>query len=84
MLIYIVIIPFAFLINIYQNRKNIQDFKTIEDFQKAQQYKIETYIEQYGFLSCGLKEDFWFWDIVIMYRKIAIIFAVEFLRKISP
>lgn len=40
-------------------------------------------VERYGFLTSGLKENFWFWDIVIMYKKFIVIFSVEYLRIVS-
>jgi hypothetical protein len=40
-------------------------------------------MERYGFFLTGLKEKFWWWDILTMYKKFGVIFAVEYLRIIS-
>ena len=36
--------------------------------------------EQYGFLFRGYKNKFFFWEVVIMYRKIIIIFIAVFVN----
>ena len=47
---------------------------------KASLHKLETR-QKFGFLFNGYKLDFFYWEIVIMYRKIAIIFISIFLRR---
>ena len=37
--------------------------------------------EKFGFLYNGYKKDFYYWEIVIMYRKIAIIFIAVFISS---
>ncbi|CDW87963.1 UNKNOWN [Stylonychia lemnae] len=39
--------------------------------------------EKYGFLYRGYKQEFYFWEIVIMYRKIAIIFVSVFIGSVG-
>jgi len=82
-IIYIIVIPLFFLWITYKNRQNFKDFKRIEDFGKAQQFRLEVVVERYGFFQSGLKENFWYWDIVVIFKKFGFIFSVEYLRTVS-
>lgn len=39
--------------------------------------------EKYGFLYRGYRKDFYYWEIVIMYRKITLIFISVFISSIG-
>ena len=39
--------------------------------------------EKYGFLYNGYKKDFFYWEVVIMYRKIMVVFIAVFLINLG-
>lgn len=45
--------------------------------------KIEKYAKKYGFLFMGFKEEVFYWELVVMIRKLIVIFAVQFLSSVS-
>lgn len=59
-------IPFFAFVLMFRERKRLEEIKVREKF---------------GFLFRGYKKRFYFWEIVIMYRKIALIFIQVFLTK---
>lgn len=46
--------------------------------------KIDKYTKKYGFLFLGFKEEVYYWELVVITRKLIIIFAVQFLSSVSP
>ena len=50
-------------------------------FRKRKQLDEEAQREQLGFLYRGYRNDFYFWEIVIMYRKNALIFIAVFIKS---
>ena len=57
-------IPFFALMLLTKVRKNLDSLETREKF---------------GFLYRGYRNEFYYWEIIIMYRKIALIFISVFL-----
>lgn len=57
-------IPFFALVLLTRLRKNLDVLETRE---------------KYGFLYRGYRKEFYFWEIIIMYRKIALIFIAVFI-----
>jgi hypothetical protein len=57
-------IPFFALVLLTKLRKNLDVLETRE---------------KYGFLYRGYRKEFFFWEIIIMYRKIALIFIAVFI-----
>ena len=58
-------IPFFAFILMYKERRSLNSLETKEKF---------------GFLYNGYQTDMFFWEIVIMYRKIAMIFISVFIQ----
>ena len=58
-------IPFFAFILMYRERRSLNSLETKEKF---------------GFLYNGYQTDMFFWEIVIMYRKIAMIFISVFIQ----
>lgn len=52
-------IPFVWLISLFRSKKNIDLIDTRE---------------KWGFLFSGYKKEYYFWEIIIIYRKVLIIF----------
>ena len=59
-------IPFFGFILLFRDRKNLDKLPVKEKF---------------GFLYRGYSKDFYYWEIVIMYRKIALIFISVFVQQ---
>eukprot|EP00347_Sterkiella_histriomuscorum_P011011 403374086 len=72
----IVAIPSIFLWGL-----GIPFFALIIMFRVKDQLDIQKIREQYGFLYRGYKNKFFFWEVVIMYRKIIIIFIAVFVNQ---
>jgi hypothetical protein len=75
----------------YVLRKNKNLIKNLEDkdnlvlynLPKAERYEVESFMKRYGFLFLGVNLDYYYWEICVMLRKVAIIFATEFLSSVS-
>ena len=61
-------IPLFALIFIYRERKNLDDINVKRKF---------------GFFFKGYKKSFFFWEIVIMYKKVAVIIISVFIGSIG-
>lgn len=73
---------FAFLV-LYKNRRviNLMSKKVITKSESLEIIELKT---KYGFLFSGYDAKSYFWEVMIMYRKILIIMASVFLSTVSP
>lgn len=46
-------------------------------------FQVENYAKQYGFLFFGFKEKVFYWELIVMGRKLIVIFGVQFLSSVS-
>lgn len=42
-----------------------------------------SFMSRYGFLTLGIHEDFYYWEVVVMLLKTVVIFSIEVLSSIS-
>jgi len=66
-----------------QPNENISQIKEKSTMMKRDRFKVESYQLKYGFLFGGFKEEVFYWELVVMTRKICVIFATEFLTSVS-
>jgi hypothetical protein len=75
---------FKFLTSTWsQPNENISLIKEKSTMMKRDRFKVESYQLKYGFLFGGFKEEVFYWELVVMTRKICVIFATEFLTSVS-
>lgn len=82
-LFWIIGLPAYFYYKLRQNFNVIRNLENKDHLNKAERYEVESFMRRYGFLIVGLDKDYYYWEIVIMIRKISIIFATEYLSSIS-
>lgn len=73
---------FAFLV-LYKNKRVI-NLMSKREITKTEHEEIRQLKMKYGFLFTGYEARAYFWEIMIMYRKILIIAASVFLSTVSP
>ena len=56
--------------------QKIQKIKSKSNLQKQEMIAVERYAKQYGFLFMGFKEKVFYWELVVMSRKLLVIFGV--------
>ncbi|CDW73142.1 UNKNOWN [Stylonychia lemnae] len=77
-------IPAFALILLMRNRKIILQIESSQNLSKADKWTIKRIKTRLGFLFNGYKIKTFYWEIVILYRKILIVMITVFLSSISP
>jgi len=85
---WIIGVPSYFFYVLRHNQKLIKhledkDNDVLYNLPKAERYEVESFMKRYGFLFMGVNLDYYYWEICVMLRKVAIIFATEFLSSVS-
>ena len=68
---------------IYKGKDMIDDLANFHAKTKAQQWEIETFFCGFGFLFLDYKQKNYYFETMVHFRKIMIIFSAEFLRNSS-
>ena len=82
-IIFVIGMPLYFVRVLYLNKELIANISNKENLDTSDQYKMEVFVQRWGFLILGLKPEYWFWEVVVMFRKTIMIFATDTLSSIS-
>ena len=85
---WIIGVPAYFFHVLRSNQKLIahlggKDNEALYNLPKAERYEVESFMKRYGFLFLGVNLDYYYWEICVMLRKVAVIFATEVLSSVS-
>ena len=83
LVIYVLALP-AFFFSVVHNQREMIELNAIkQDLNKVKQLQVEKFITRFGFLFNGYKKQYFYWDLIVMMRKVLVIFATEYLKTIS-
>lgn len=82
-LVYVIALPAYLFSVVYKNQEFIELIKDKQDLSKQKQFQVEQFVGSYGFLFNGYKKEYYYFEFITMFSKVLIIFATEYLRKVS-
>lgn len=82
-IIWVLGIPLAAFIMLMRNKKKILKISRFDEISKADQFSIVQLKMKYGFLFNGYKVETFFWEVIILYRKIFIVMTTVFFSVVS-
>ena len=83
LIIYVLALPAFFCYVVHSQREMIELNAIKQDLNKVKQLQVEKFITRFGFLFNGYKKQYLYWDLIVMMRKVLVIFATEYLKTIS-
>jgi hypothetical protein len=83
LIIWVFGIPLAALVLLVRNKQIILSLDSNLELSKVDQHHIKTIKLKYGFLFNGYRIKTYFWEVVILYRKIFIVMTTVFFSVVS-
>lgn len=76
-------VPIILLIHLVRNKKAIAQMHQQSQLSKTDQHAVKDLRMKYGFLFTGYKTSIFFWEIIVIYRKIILVMVTVFLTVVS-
>lgn len=86
LLLYVIGIPCIYLFKLYKNKETIKRILQNPDpelLDRKEKDEMKMVKLRYGFLFLGLSEPWYFWETIIIFRKLVVIFVTDFLTTVS-
>jgi hypothetical protein len=80
---WVIAVPIICLIILFHNRVFISKISQTSQLSKSDQHKIKELRTKYGFLFTGYTPDMFFWEIIVIYRKIMLVVLTGLLSPVS-
>ena len=82
-IIWVIGIPLASLVMLLRNREKIMRVGKYDELSQSDKYQIIHLKMKYGFFFNGYKLGTFFWEVIILYRKISIVMVSVFFSVVS-
>ena len=82
-LFWVIGLPSYFFFVLKKNKNLIKNLENKDDLPKAERFGVESFMKRYGFLFLGVNFEYYYWEVCVMIRKTAVIFATEFLSSVA-